>query len=113
MKIRELLELKERYLPGGARSVAADRTQTTVNPGGSRNRIVRREPLWSQDVFSDAEPSDGVTGDLSVAPDPPLTSLAPISTPHTRDLDFIKAQIARLPRQTEQTEQYPNAYLQR
>jgi hypothetical protein len=101
MKIRELLKLKERYLPGGARSVAADRAQTTVTPVQARNRIVRREPLWSQDISSDADPNDGVTGDLLTAPDPPLTSLAPISTPHTRDLDFIKAQIARLPRQAD------------
>jgi hypothetical protein len=60
MKIRELLKLKERYLPGGARSVAADRAQTTVTPVQARNRIVRREPLWSQDISSDADPNDGV-----------------------------------------------------
>jgi hypothetical protein len=101
MKIQELLKLKERYLPGGARPVAADRAQTTITPVQARNRIARQEPLWSQDISSDADPNDRVTGDLSTAPDPPLTSIAPISTPHTRDLDFIKAQIARLPRQAD------------
>jgi hypothetical protein len=102
MKVREVLKLTKQNLIGTARSVAADRTPTIVTPVQIPNRIVRREPLWSQDVFSDADPSDGVTGDLSIAPDRPLTSLAPISTPHTRDLDFIKAQIARLPRQADQ-----------
>jgi hypothetical protein len=99
MKIQELLKLKERSLPGGARSVAADHSLTAVTPVQAPNRIAR---LGSQDVIPEPDLDQGATDDLSFALDSPLTSLAPISTPHTRDLDFIKAQIARLPRQTEQ-----------
>jgi hypothetical protein len=99
MRIRDVLKLKEPDLPAGARSVAANRTGTMLAPFQAPNRIVR---LGSQDVFPDADPNDEMTGDLSPALDPSPTSLAPLSTPHTRDLDFIKGQIARLPRQAEQ-----------
>ena len=103
MKMREVLNVKGPYLSGDARSAATDRTPTTVAPVQMPNRIVgRHERLGSQDLFPDADRNHGVTDDLSFALDPPLTSLAPISTPHTRDLDCIKAQIARLPRHTEQ-----------
>ena len=102
MKVQELLRLKQRYLPGDA-PMPTDRTPSIVAPVQARNRIAgRQERLGSHDILPDADPNDGVTGDVPVALDPPPISLAPISTPHTRDLDFIKAQIARLPRPTEQ-----------
>jgi hypothetical protein len=62
----------------------------------------RHEQLPSRDVFPDAERDDCMTGDVPPALDSLPTSLPHIATPHTRDLDFIKAQIARLPRRTEQ-----------
>ena len=103
MRIRELLKLKEPYLPRGIRSVAANRTRTMAVPVQAPSRIApRRERLASQDIFVTADPNDEITGDLPPALDPSRTSLAPLSTPHTRDVDFIKSQMARLPRQTEQ-----------
>jgi hypothetical protein len=99
MRIREVLKLKEPDLPAGARSVAADRTRTMLAPVQAPNRIVR---LGSQDVFADADPNHGVTDDLLLAPDPSPTRPVTISPAHRRDLDFIKSQLARLPRKTEQ-----------
>jgi hypothetical protein len=102
LKVHELLMVKQRDLPGDA-PIPADRTTPIVAPVQAPNRMAgRRERLGSHDILPDADPNDGVTGDVPVALDPPPISLAPISTPHTRDLDFIKAQIARLPRPTEQ-----------
>jgi hypothetical protein len=99
MKVQEVLNVANRNLPGTARLLAADRAPTVVAPVQKPNRIAgRHERLRSQDIFAD----DGMTGDIPPALDPSPTSLAPISTPHTRDLDFIKAQIARLPTHTEQ-----------
>jgi hypothetical protein len=103
MKIREVLKLTKPYLPGGARSVAADRTQTMVAQVQAPNRIARRrERLPAQDSFAAADANDGMTGDVPPVLDLSPTSLAPISTPNRRDLDFIKAQLAKLPRHTEQ-----------
>jgi hypothetical protein len=99
MKIQEVLKLAEPDWPGDARSVAADRTRTTLAPVQAPNRIVR---LGLQDIFPDAEPNHGVTDDLSLATDPSPTSPMTISPAHRRDLDFIKSQLARLPRHTEQ-----------
>jgi hypothetical protein len=99
MKMREVLNVKEPYLSGGARSAAVDRTRIMVAPVQAPHRIAR---LGSQGIIPEPDPNHGVTDDSSFALDPPLTSLAPIPTPHTRDLDRIKAQIARLPRHTEQ-----------
>jgi len=99
MKIQELLKLREPNLPGGARSVAADRTPTMLAPVETPNRIVR---LGSQDIFPDADPNHDVTDDLSLALHPPSTSPVTISPAHRRDLDFIKGQLARLPTHTEQ-----------
>jgi hypothetical protein len=99
MKIEEVLKLAKPDLSGDARSLAADRTRTTLAPVQPPNRIVR---LGSQDIFPDADPNHDVTDDLSLALHPPSTSPVTISPAHRRDLDFIKRQLARLPRHTEQ-----------
>ena len=101
MKIQEVLKLAEPDWPGDARSVAADRTRTTLAPVQAPDRNVR---LGSQDVFPDADPNPnhGETDDPSLAPDPSATSPVMISPANRRDLDFIKFQLARLPRQTNQ-----------
>jgi hypothetical protein len=92
MRIRDVLKPKELYLPSGGRSVAANRTRTMAAPVQAPSRIARRrERLASQDIFVTADPNDEMTGDLPPALNPSPTSLAPLSTPHTRDLDFIKA----------------------
>src|SRR5438552_571217 len=103
MKVREVLKPANRNLPGTAPSLAADQVPTVVAPIQKPNRIAgRHQQLRSQDIFPDAERDDCMTGDVPPALDPSPTSFAPISTAHTRDLDFIKAQIACLPRHTEQ-----------
>jgi hypothetical protein len=101
MRIRDVLKVKEQYLPTGARSVAADQTVRTAVPVEMPNRIVgRQEPLGSRDIFGVGDANDGVTGVLPPAID--LSRIRVPKTPHTRDLEFIKTQIARLPTQTEQ-----------
>src|SRR6266446_948994 len=98
MKIQEVLKLAEPDLPGDARSLAADQTRTMLAPVRAPSRIAR---LGSQDIFPDADPNHGVTDDLSFATDPSPISPLTISPAHRRDLDFIKSQLARLPRHTE------------
>jgi hypothetical protein len=98
MKIRDVLKLKGQDLPGTVR-LAADRTRKMLAPLQPPNRIVG---LGSHDTIPDAVPNDGVTDDLSLAADPSATSPMTISPAHRRDLDFIKAQIARLPRPVSQ-----------
>lgn len=98
MRIRDVLKFKERHLPGAVRSAAAAQTRTMLAPVGLQDRIVRP---GLQDIVPGAEPNNGITDDLSLAPDPPPTSPVTISPAHRRDLDFIKARIARLPRQTD------------
>jgi hypothetical protein len=103
MKVQEVLKVANRNLPGTAPSLTADRALTVVAPIQKPNRIAgRHEPLGSQNIFPDAALDDGMNGDVPPALDSSPASLAHISTPHTPDLDFIKTQIARLPRRTEQ-----------
>jgi hypothetical protein len=108
MKIREVLKLTDRRLSGAARSVTADKTPTVVAPIRIPNRLVglQKRP-GSPDILPNADRDDGINGDLPPALDQSPTSLAPISTPHRPDLDFIKAQIAQLPRHTEQQTNLP------
>lgn len=99
MKIRDVLKLKGQDLPGAVRSATADRTRTMLAPVQPPNRMVS---LGSPEIFPEAVPNDGVTDDLSIAADLSATNPMRISPAHRRDLDFIKGQIARLPRPTEQ-----------
>jgi hypothetical protein len=99
MKVQEVIQLTKPNLPGTTRPVAGDqsvRTAVAVEiPSGITGR---REPPGSRDMFAGGDPNDGVTGEL-----PPALDLSRISvpkTPHTRDLEFIKTQIARLPSHT-------------
>jgi hypothetical protein len=103
MKVRDVLKLTKQNLIGTARSAAADRTATIVAPVQIPNRIVgRHERPGSQDIFPDADANHDVTDDLSLAPDPSPTSPVRISPANRRDLDFIRTQLARLPRHIEQ-----------
>jgi hypothetical protein len=96
MKVRELLKFTDRNLP-------RDRFARVVDPAQVPNRIgTRHGPAVPQDIFPDADPTDGMVCGLPPAVDQSPTSLAPISTPNRPDLDFIKAQIVRLPRHTAQ-----------
>jgi hypothetical protein len=99
MKVREVIQLTKPNLPGTTRPVSADQTVRTAVPVEMPNRIVgRQEPSGSRDIFAVGDANDGVTGEL-----PPALDLLRINvpkTPHTRDLEFIKTQIARLPSHT-------------
>jgi hypothetical protein len=101
MKVQEVVQLRKPNLPGTTQSVAADQTVRTAVPVEMPNPIVgRRVPPGSRDIYTVADPNDGMTGEL-----PPALDLSRISvpkTPHTRELDYIKTQIVRLPTQTEQ-----------
>ena len=99
MKIRDVLNLKAQQDLHGAVRSAADRTRTMRAPVQPPNRIVG---FGLHDTIPDAIRNDGVTDDLSLAAELSATSPMTISPAHRRDLDFIKGQIARLPRQTEQ-----------
>jgi hypothetical protein len=98
MKIRDVLKFRDQDLSGAVPSAAADRTRTMLAPVHPPNRIVR---LRLQDIVPGAEPDDAMTDDLLLAPDLSSTSPMTISPAHRRDLEFIKGQIARLPRQTD------------
>lgn len=102
MKIREVLRLRSRHLPGTAQSITADNTPTIVAPAQMPNRLVGPPQEPGSDIFFDAEASNGKSDDIPPALDRSPTSFPMVPTPHTRDLDFIKAQIARLPPHTEQ-----------
>jgi hypothetical protein len=95
MKIRDVLKLKGQDLPGAVRSATADRTRTMLAPVQPPTRMVG---LGSPEIFPDAGTNDGVTGDLSLAQELLPMSPMTISPAHRRDLDVIKARIARLPR---------------
>ena len=91
MKVRELLKLTDRNLP-------RDRFTRVVDPAQVPMRIgTRQGDAGSQDIVPDADPTDGMVCGFPPALDQSSTSLVPISTPNTPDLDFIKAQLARLP----------------
>jgi hypothetical protein len=102
MKIRELLKLTDRHLPQTARSITADETGTIVAPAQIPNRLAGPQERGRSGIFPDADPSDGMSNDLLPALDRSPTSFPMVPTPHSRDLDFIKAQIARLPRHSGQ-----------
>jgi hypothetical protein len=101
MKVQEVLQLTKPNLPGNARSVAADQTARTAVRVEMPNPIVGRQvPPGSWDIYTVDDPNDGMIGEL-----PPALDLSRIRVPktaHTRDLEYIKTQIARLPTQTEQ-----------
>jgi len=100
MKVQEVIQLTKPNLPGTTRPVPGDQSVRTAVAVEIPSGIVgRREPPGSRDMFVVAEPNDEVSGEL-----PPALDLSRINvpkTPHTRDLEFIKTQIARLPTQTE------------
>jgi hypothetical protein len=100
MKVQEIIQVTSPNLPGNTRSVATDQTAGIAAAVETPNRIRgRQERLASQDIFVGGDPDDGVIAEL-----PPGLNLARMSlptTPHSRDIEFIKAQIARLPGQTE------------
>jgi hypothetical protein len=99
MKIREVLRLADRHLAGPARSIAAGDTPTIVAPVEVPDRLVGPQGrAGSPNIIPDADPNNGMIGDVPPALSPSPTSFVSISTPNTRDLDFIKTQIARLPR---------------
>jgi hypothetical protein len=95
MKVREIMQLTKRDPLGIARSVAGDRTPQRVARVDIPNAIAgRQKALGSQDVFAVADANGEVTGKL-----PRVVDGSPeISTPHSRDVEFITAQMARLPR---------------
>ena len=99
MKVQEVIQLTKPNLLGTTRPVAGDQSVRTAVAVEIPSGIVRRrEPPGSRDMFAVADPNDG-SGEL-----PPALDLSRINvpkTPHTRDLEFIKTQIARLPTQTE------------
>jgi hypothetical protein len=91
MKVREIMQLTKRDPLGIARSVAADRAPRRVARVDIPNAIAgRQKALGSQDVFAVADANGEVTGKLDGSPE--------ISTPHSRDVEFITGQMARLPR---------------
>jgi len=97
MKVQEIIQLTSPDLPGNTRSVATDRAAAVEKPNRTRGP---QERLASQGIFVGGDPDDRAIAEL-----PPGLNLARMSlptTPHSRDIEFIKAQIARLPGQTEQ-----------
>ena len=103
MKIQEILKLGDRHLPGTAGSMTANKSPTIVAPVQIPNRLVEpQERPGPPDIFPDEGPNHGMSDDLLPALDRSPRIFPMIPTPHTSDLDFIKAQIAQLPRHTGQ-----------
>ena len=105
MKIRDVINFDRDNLsvPGPSLSAPGPRMNRDqgkrMATGGQALHRVRQshQPARLQDTPVDVDPTDGVKSELPPALDPGLTSMAPISTPHRRDLDFIKGQLALLP----------------
>jgi hypothetical protein len=100
MKVQEIVQLTKPHLPGTTGSVVTDQIIRTAVPVEIPTRIVgRREPPESRNISAVADPNDGVTGELPPALD--VSRINAAKTPHTRELEFIIRQIARLPTQPE------------
>ena len=101
MKIREVLEFDEPYLPRDARSSTVDCIQARLAAIQVQNRTVQgRQPWASQDTLPGEDADDGVAGDLQSIAEPRSASYSLISMPNRRDLDFINQQLLRLPSYT-------------
>jgi hypothetical protein len=103
MKIRDVINFDRDNLSASGPRITRDQWKP-IATGGQALRRVRQsqQPAPLQDTPVDVDPIDGVQSGLPPALNPCLTSMAPISTPHRRDLDLIKQRLARLPAQTDQ-----------
>ena len=98
MKIRDVINFDRDNLSASGPRMSRDQGKRMATGGQALYRVRQsQQPAPLQDTPVDVDPTDGVKSKLPVALDPGLTSMAPISTPHRRDLDFIKGQLALLP----------------
>src|SRR6266566_2970515 len=103
MKIRDVINFDRDNLSAPGPRMNRDQGKRMATGGQARYRVCQsHQPAPLQDTPADVDPTDGVKSELPPALDPSLTSMAPISTPHRRDLDLIKQRLARLPAQTDQ-----------
>jgi hypothetical protein len=98
MKIRDVINFDRGNLFAPGPGMNRDQGKRMVTGGQALYRVRQSEqPVTLQDTPADVDPTDGAKSELPPALDPGLSSMAPISTPHRRDLDFIKGQLALLP----------------
>jgi hypothetical protein len=96
MKIRDVITFDRDHL-----SALNPRNQNQRKRIATNSQALTRNPQFQnaaplQDFPAHADPIDGVQSRLLPAQNPSLTALSSVSTAHRRDLDFIKAQLARL-----------------
>ena len=103
MKIRDVINFDRGNLSAPDPRMKRDPGKRIATGGQALYRVRQsHRPAPLQDTRADMDPTDGVKSELPAALDPGLTSMAPISTPHRRDLDFIKGQLALLPARSDE-----------
>jgi hypothetical protein len=103
MKIRDVINFDRENLSASGPRINGDQGKQMATGGQALNRVRQsQQPMPLQDTPADVDPIDGVQSDLPPALNPSLTSMAQLSTPHRRDLDFIKGQLARLPARSDE-----------
>lgn len=101
MKIRDVITFDREHLFAlNSRNRNQGKRMATNSQAPIRSpQFQNAAPL--QDFAAHADPIDGVQSGVLPAQNPSLMALSSIPTAHRRDLDFIKAQLARLPPQDE------------
>jgi|SRR5690349_4266566 hypothetical protein len=103
MRIQDVINFDRDNLSVPGPKMNRDQAKRMPTGGQALYRVRQSEqPVTLQDTPVDVDPTDGVKSELPLALDPGLTSMAPISTPHRRDLDFIKGQLALLPARSDE-----------
>jgi hypothetical protein len=103
MKIRDVINFDRGNLSAPDPTKNRDPWKRMATGGQALYRVRQsQQPAPLQDSPADVDPTDGAKSELPPALDPGLTSMAPISTPHRRDLDFIKGQLALLPARSDE-----------
>jgi hypothetical protein len=103
MKIRDVINFDPGNLSAPDPTKNRDPGKRMATGGQALYRVRQcPQPAPLQDTPADVDPTDAAKSELPPALDPGLTSMAPISTPHRRDLDFIKGQLALLPARSDE-----------
>jgi len=100
MKIRDVITFDRDHL-----SASDPRNRHPGKWMATNGQTLNRSPQFQrpaplQDIPADTDRIDGVQTDIPPALNPSLTTRSSIPAADRRDLDFIKAQLARLPPQS-------------
>ena len=97
MKIRDVINFDSDNLSASGPGITRDQGKQMATGGQALNRVrLSQQPMPLQDTPADVDPIDGLQSNLPPALNPSVTSVAQLSTPHRRDLDFIKGQLLQV-----------------